>query len=47
MNIFSKSDTLSIKGLAIILMLAHHIFAFPDRINDNIHPISFIKVFGM
>lgn len=30
---FEKKDTKIMKALAIILMLYHHLFAFPDRIN--------------
>lgn len=29
---FSRIDTKIIKGLAIILMLMHHLWAFPERI---------------
>ena len=29
---FTKENTKQIKGIAILLMLAHHLFAFPDRI---------------
>ena len=29
---FPKSDTQIIKGLAILLMLMHHLWFFPDRI---------------
>lgn len=29
---FSRNDTKVIKGLAMVLMLYHHLFAFPDRI---------------
>lgn len=32
-NIFTKEHTEIVKGMAIILMLIHHLFAFPDRIN--------------
>lgn len=33
MNIkFTKKDTLIIKGIAIILMIMHHLFAFPTRV---------------
>lgn len=31
---FTKKDTKIIKGLSILLMLAHHLFAFPERIPD-------------
>ena len=32
---FEKDDTKIMKAVAIILMLYHHLFAFPDRINYN------------
>ena len=32
---FEKKDTKIIKGIAIILMLYHHLFAFPERINET------------
>ena len=32
---FEKDDTKKMKAVAIILMLYHHLFAFPDRINYN------------
>lgn len=31
-NYFTKEDTKIIKGIAIILMLIHHLWGFPDRI---------------
>lgn len=31
-NYFTKEDTKVIKGIAIILMLTHHLWGFPDRI---------------
>ena len=30
---FTKQDTKTIKGIAILLMLCHHLFAFPERLN--------------
>ena len=30
-NMFTKENTKQIKGIAILLMMAHHLFAFPDR----------------
>lgn len=30
---FTKQDTKIMKGIAILLMLCHHLFAFPDRLN--------------
>jgi len=35
-QIFSREDTKVMKGVAIILMLAHHLWAFPDR-----YPVGF------
>ena len=29
---FTKENTKQIKGIAILLMMAHHLFAFPDRV---------------
>ncbi|MED4207625.1 acyltransferase, partial [Neobacillus mesonae] len=41
--VFSKNMTLIAKGLAILLMVYHHLFAFPDRIKDvDYSPIFFI-----
>lgn len=33
---FSRNDTKVIKGVAICLMLYHHLFAFPDRIAQDL-----------
>lgn len=44
---FSKEDTKVIKGTAIILMLYHHLFSFPDRIGENITYISLFNIAGM
>lgn len=32
-NYFTKEDSRFIKGIAIVLMVIHHLFAFPNRIN--------------
>jgi len=32
---FSKNDTLAIKALAVMLMLIHHLFTFPDKLNNG------------
>lgn len=32
---FSKEDTLCVKAAAIILMLFHHLFAFPDKLTAD------------
>lgn len=29
---FTKSDTLFVKGVAILLMMYHHLLGFPDKI---------------
>ena len=39
-RLLSREDTQIIKGLAIVLMLMHHLWAFPDRI-----PVSLNYVF--
>ena len=39
----SLEDTLAAKGAAIILMLVHHLFAFPERL----HGVSYISVIPM
>ncbi|QUO31246.1 acyltransferase family protein [Faecalicatena sp. Marseille-Q4148] len=39
---FSKKDTLRLKGIAICMMLFHHLFGFPDRIPYKMIDISFI-----
>ena len=31
----NKSNTLVIKGIAIIMMVVHHLFGFTDRINET------------
>ena len=33
---FSKVDTSCVKGLAVIMMLWHHLFTFPEKLNDGI-----------
>lgn len=39
---FTKEDTQLLKGLAILLMLYHHLFAFPNRIPKNVALISIV-----
>ena len=34
-NYFSKEDTKVIKGITIILMMMHHLWAFPGRISGT------------
>jgi len=43
---FSRDDTKVIKGLAIILMLYHHLFGFPDRIAEDIAYFSTFNALG-
>ena len=33
---FTKRDTKFIKGVAICLMLYHHLFAFPERVTEGV-----------
>lgn len=42
--IFSKEDTKVVKGMAIFLMLYHHLFRFPERIAEG---ISYIACFNI
>ncbi|RJV24888.1 hypothetical protein DWX22_11555 [Coprococcus sp. AF18-48] len=42
---FSKKDTLRLKGIAICMMLFHHLFGFPDRIPYKMIDISFMGGF--
>lgn len=37
---FSKTDTLCMKALAVFLMLAHHLFSFPEKLKDGAEYIS-------
>jgi len=43
---FSRRDTKVIKGIAIILMLYHHLFAFPDRIPKGVLYTSLFTIAG-
>lgn len=42
-NFLSREDTKILKAIAVILMLAHHLWAFPDRIagGELKHLLSF------
>lgn len=42
---FSKEDTLMLKGIAICMMLFHHLFGFPERIPNEILDISLMGGF--
>ena len=37
---FTKQDTKTIKGIAILLMLCHHLFAFPETIPHELTQIQ-------
>lgn len=39
---FTKTDTLCIKALAVILMVCHHLFAFPDKLTGNAEVVDLI-----
>lgn len=42
----SKQKSLLLKSIAILLMLAHHLYAYPDRINSVVYQ-SIYKINGM
>lgn len=46
-KLFSRQDTKLVKGFAILLMLYHHLFAFPNRIQDGSSYISLLSVLGI
>lgn len=41
---FSREDTTVVKGVAIVLMLLHHAFFFPNRISPSCYQFSFITL---
>lgn len=41
---FSRNDTKVVKGIAIVLMLCHHLFYFPDRIAEGIEYTALVYV---
>lgn len=43
---FNKDDTLIAKGFAIILMIMHHLYAFPKRIIGNNYYNSLFQIWG-
>ena len=43
---FTRNDTKVIKGMAIIFMLYHHLFYFPDRIAEAIEYIPLLSYHG-
>lgn len=44
---FSRENTKELKGIAIILMLAHHLFAFPDKIPFGYEFNTIISINGI
>ncbi|MDD5794747.1 MAG: acyltransferase [Clostridiales bacterium] len=42
-NYFTNQDSKFIKGIAIVLMVMHHLFAFPDRIK-NVSYVALLKI---
>ncbi len=44
---FTKKDTAIVKGIAIILMFMHHLFAYPDRIKGSSSYISLFSLYGI
>lgn len=44
---FTREDTKAIKGIAVILMLAHHLFAFSDRIPMGYEIVSYLSINGV
>lgn len=43
---FTRENTKQIKGIAILLMLAHHLFTFPERIPFGHEVFSWISISG-
>lgn len=43
---FTKDDTKCMKGLAVLLMLAHHLWGFPDRLPSGL-PMTSVTARGM
>lgn len=43
---FSRGDTKAVKGIAVLLMLLHHLFGFPDRIGGISSYVSLFHVSG-
>lgn len=41
-KLFSREDAKLVKGFAVFLMLYHHLFAFPGRIQNG---VSYIPLF--
>lgn len=44
--LFSKSHSLYVKSVAVILMIIHHLFLFPDRINQDLFTYPSLKFCG-
>ena len=43
---FTQEDTRRLKGLAVILMIVHHLFIIAGRINADLFPVPQIHLFG-
>ncbi len=41
---FTKKDTLAIKALAVMLMIIHHLFAFPDKFSEGVSLTNLITL---
>ena len=37
---FSKEDTLCVKALAVMLMMIHHLFGFPEKLQEGVSFMS-------
>ena len=46
-NGFTVSDTNAIKGLAIVMMFYHHLFAFPERLAEGIEYTALFEIMGV
>lgn len=40
----TRTNTKQLKAVAILLMLAHHLFTFPERIPYNLSPATSILI---
>lgn len=41
---FEKEDTLLIKGIAVAMMLIHHVLFFEGRLNADMLPVAFVPI---
>ncbi|WP_424765349.1 acyltransferase family protein, partial [Necropsobacter rosorum] len=46
-SLISKNESDYIKGIAVFLMLFHHLFAFPNRQPKDISIINVIETFNL